>query len=87
MRKYENIKTNKLGLYERSRYYFTNQPSKSKTAGICHNRIHTGRMSIHTIKQHECLGKQCPFFEKVDHPYWEKREMIKLLKKQDKEAI
>lgn len=54
------------------------QPYKSRSAGYCHSKRHRGRLSAKMIKQHGCLKKQCPCFEKYEeHPYWAWRERRK----------
>lgn len=42
-----------------------------KIIGYCHNKIHCGAVTKNIIKTHECLSKQCRYFEKYeDAPYW-----------------
>lgn len=42
-----------------------------KIIGYCHNKIHYGAVTKNIIKTHECLLKQCRYFEKYeDSPYW-----------------
>lgn len=38
--------------------------------GVCHNKSHKGFLCAKAIREHECIGKNCPYFEKLDHPYW-----------------
>ena len=67
--------------------YFRGQTTRERAAGFCHCRAHKGRLSVKNIRQHGCLGKQCPFLQKYDeHPYWAEREKIKELKKAKKLA-
>lgn len=40
--------------------------------GCCHNRLHPGRMTQKLMEQHDCLGKQCRYFEKYEAAsYWQ----------------
>lgn len=49
--------------------------SKSKLVGCCHNIIHPGKLTAKIMEEHDCVGKQCRFFEKyVDSAYWIARE-------------
>lgn len=42
-----------------------------KIVGCCHNAIHPGKMTEKMMKQHDCIGKQCRFFEKYEKStYW-----------------
>ena len=56
--------------------------------GFCHCKVHTGHLLKSTMKEHECISKQCPFFHKFeDYPYWvgkenRKKEIEKQKKKQ-----
>lgn len=83
--KKEKITKNALGLYENSNGWMKGQPKKQTAVGYCHNKKHKGYLSANMIRQHECLGKQCAFFEKyADKPYWEEREKKKKMKKAKK---
>lgn len=43
--------------------------------GFCHCKVHTGHLLKSTMKKHECISKQCPFFHKFeDYPYWVGKE-------------
>jgi len=67
---------------------------RGRIVGCCHNNIHPGKMTKGLLKQHDCLGKQCRFFEKYeDSPYWEndrnrkkEREKAKQKKKEQRAA-
>ena len=60
----------------------------NNTAGQCHNNIHSGRMTLKMVRDHDCLGKKCPFFEKNDnHSHWKKKEAIKQKRKLEREMI
>lgn len=66
-------------------HYFRGQSSK-KACGFCHSNKHKGYLSVKNMKQHKCLQKQCPMFEKYpDHPYWAQKAAIKAKKKARKE--
>ena len=57
--------------------------SKDNRVGICHNKKHYGFISRKTMRKHNCLGKQCKYFEKCeDHPFW----TLQSQKKADKKA-
>lgn len=56
--------------------------SKSKLVGCCHNMIHPGKLTAKMMNEHDCLGKQCRFFEKYeDSAYWIAQEQ----KRQEKD--
>lgn len=58
---------------------------KGISIGYCHYKLHPGNMTVKQFKQHECLGKQCPYFHKYeDAQYWKEREVIKNRKKEKK---
>lgn len=44
-------------------------------------KYHHCHLTIKQIKQKQCLRKQCVYLDKLEHPYWRKREEIKLKKK------
>ncbi len=55
---------------------------RKKPAGYCKYYLHPGHMTPKNIKDHGCLGKNCPMLEKnEDHEYWEQREKKKAQKK------
>jgi len=42
--------------------------------GCCHNHIHPGKLTRQLMETHDCIGKQCRFFEKYeDALYWQER--------------
>ena len=62
---------------------YGSQISRSKACGYCY--LHKCHLTAKTLKQHECLKKQCDCLKKhEEHPYWEERERIKALKKAKK---
>lgn len=74
-RKYKVDKVTGLYVPEDNVSYLKNQPGREKTVARCHNIAHKGNLSVKLMKQHKCLRKQCPFFEKIkDHPYWADRD-------------
>ena len=79
---------NKLGLYVAPHNNnMGKQPNSPRTVGYCHNQKHHGALSVKMIKQHQCLGKQCPYLEKIEnHPYWKNRAEIKEKKKEAEKA-
>ena len=63
------------------------QPSEVVAVGFCHNNIHRGYVGQRILKEHECINKNCPYFEKFeDSPHWCKKEVVKLLKKAKKKG-
>lgn len=63
--------------------YMRNAASKNKAVAYCHCKAHKGNLSVKMLKQHECLGKQCPYLEKYEsHDYWRQREALKAKKKE-----
>ncbi len=44
---------------------------------FCHASIHPGYLSKTLVKSHDCLAKQCPFFERLKPEYWETLEKAK----------
>lgn len=61
--------------------YFSSTPNLSASIGYCRHNMHRGNMTHKMVKQHRCLEKQCPYFIKIDHPYWDRKEKLKILKK------
>jgi hypothetical protein len=47
--------------------------------GYCHNATHWGWLSKNLLKKHQCLEKECPFFEQANAGYWENVEKQKTL--------
>lgn len=49
--------------------------------GYCHNRLHTGKLTQKLMEEHDCLGKECRFFEKYETAsYWKERNQKAALK-------
>ena len=62
------------------------QISRSRIVGWCHNRIHEGAINKSLLDEHDCLGKECRFFEKhTKSSYWEELEKQRLAKERRKE--
>ena len=63
----------------------------TRLVGCCHNLIHPGKITKAILNQHDCLGKQCRYFEKYeDSPYWAqlKEKQVKRQKaKQEKKTM
>lgn len=57
----------------------------SRIVGCCHNALHPGKLTKQLLKQHDCLRKDCRFFEKYeDAAYWieyRRQEECKFAKK------
>ena len=50
--------------------------------GCCHNRIHPGKLTRKLMEAHDCLGKECRFFEKYeDADYWREKNRKAAAKK------
>lgn len=76
------IRKNAFGVYERSFSIMKGQPPKDKAAAFCSCNAHKGWLSVRMIREHGCLGKQCPFLNiRHSHPYWEERAVLKERKK------
>ena len=45
---------------------------KNKLVGFCHSKRHPGYLTVANIKKHDCIKKNCYFFEKYDSLYWDK---------------
>ena len=47
--------------------------------------IHSGALSETMVRQHECIQKNCKYFEKkLENKYWARKESINAAKKRDK---
>jgi hypothetical protein len=56
--------------------------NRTKAVGYCY--YHKCHLTVATLKQHECLKKECNALKKHDHDYWRQREVIKKKKKENK---
>lgn len=58
---------------------FSRFPKNQTPCGICHSRSHRGMLNARSMKEHDCLAKQCSKLEPVyEHSFWEakwKKEM------------
>ena len=71
--------------YITKKQYMTGQPKKKDTIAYCHNIKHMGALSKKMVKQHECMQKNCRFFEKnLSNPYWYGRDCYNANKKREK---
>lgn len=50
--------------WKHPRRYIDHQWRKSAPTGYCHCESHRGYLDNGLIKRHNCLKKQCPFFQK-----------------------
>lgn len=58
-----------------------------KIVGYCHNRIHPGKLTRKILEEHDCLGKNCKFFEKYpESTYWAAEENRRKQKEKRKQA-
>lgn len=57
-----------------------------KSCGFCkHHHCH---LTVHQMKQHNCLQKQCWYLVKnEDHPYWTQRAIMKQKRRDRKQTI
>lgn len=53
--------------------------------GYCHNDDHKGFLTVTIMNEHDCIAKECRYFERFeDYPYWQKfrrKEELSELKK------
>ena len=62
---------------------YGSQISRSKAVGFC--RHHQAALTAKTLKQHECLKKNCNALKKYEeHSYWIEREVKKQRKKENR---
>lgn len=67
--------------------FLTGQTKPDRAVGYCHYKLHQGYLSEKQLKNHGCLGKQCPHLQKYEqHQFWVRRAEIKALKLARKEA-
>ncbi|MCL2056269.1 MAG: hypothetical protein FWH02_03495 [Oscillospiraceae bacterium] len=63
----------------------------SKVIARCHALIHRGYLTKNLISSHDCIGKKCPRFERLNPEYWQAlkqaEEKKKTLKAKQKLAI
>ena len=60
---------------------YGSQISRTKAIGYC--KKHKAALTARTLKQHECLRKQCNALKKYEeHSYWHEREVLKARKKE-----
>ena len=53
--------------------------------GYCRYNLHRGKLNVKLLREHKCLEKQCPFFDKYEEsPYWDKVARAKEKKAQRK---
>lgn len=56
---------------------------RTRAVGYC--RCHDCHLTVATLKQHECLRKQCNALKKhEDNDYWRQRDQKKAMKKANK---
>lgn len=61
--------------------------------GYCHHKEHKGFITISIMNEHNCIAKECHYFEKFeDYPFWQKfrrreqlKELTKIKRKRQKE--
>ena len=67
-----------------NRHYMKEKVADQNVIAFCHSLAHTGRLSEKLLKQHGCIGKNCPFLEKYNHQYWIEKDCINELKRYNK---
>lgn len=56
-----------------------------KIVGYCHNMIHPGKLTRKIMEAHDCLGKNCKYFERYpESTYWHELEAKRKKKEQRK---
>lgn len=56
--------------------------SSSRIVGMCHSALHPGKLTRRIMEEHDCLGKQCRYFEKYEEAgYWRELERKQQRKK------
>ncbi len=50
---------------------------ESERCGICHNMAHRGYLTVQTVQEHSCIEKNCVFLERLEHPFWVRRDKQK----------
>lgn len=56
--------------------------------GYCHNAQHKGVLTISLMNEHDCIAKECHYFEKFeDYPYWQKALRREEVNRNRKEKI
>lgn len=60
------------------------QASLSSCCGYCKRK---GKyLTVKQMRKKECLGKQCPYLDKLPHTFWKQREKKLKIKKENKRA-
>lgn len=60
--------------------------------GYCHNEDHKGFLTVSIMNDHDCIGKECHYFEKFeDYPFWikyrrkeQQKELMKIKRERQK---
>ena len=67
---------------QKNRVKMRGQPIRDNAVGFCYHSSHTGWLTEKMTKQHNCLGKRCKYFRKLESSsYWYKRDIKKVLRK------
>lgn len=67
------------------RDFMKGQPNKEKTIAYCRYYKHLGALSKTMVRQHECIQKNCKYFEKnLDNSYWRGKSAYTANKKREK---
>jgi len=64
------------------------QTYKHKIVGCCHYGGHPGKMHRKLMEKHNCIGKQCRYFQKYEQStYWENAQRQALANEKKKKAL
>ncbi len=56
--------------------------------GFCHNKEHKGILTVSIMNEHDCMNKECHYFEKYEtYPFWKKYYQTQKLKQLHKEKV
>ena len=67
--------------------HLTVEISNDKIVGCCHHSIHPGKLTRKLLLEHNCIGKNCNYFEKyAESKFWVAEENKKREKEKRKEA-
>ncbi len=61
---------------------------RGKIVGWCHHKMHKGAVNKAILKEHDCLGKNCPYLERnCQSPFWAALEIEKESKEKRKAKL
>lgn len=65
----------------------TRYMQRKEIVGFCHCSLHIGSVSKSLLKEHDCVGKKCVYFERTNEKYWKAFDFQNSEKKKAKEKI